>query len=104
MRDVSYFLNMALDIDDRRNHERDLLHHYLDARAGRGGVEITFDDAWLAHRIHAAYLVPACCQVVTFPADMSEQRRVFSEAFFARAEAALSDLEARAALREVAGL
>ncbi len=104
MRDVSYFLNMALDIEDRRNHERDLLRHYLDVRVSRGGVAITFDDAWLAHRIHAAYLVPACCQVVTFPAEMSEQRRVFSEAFFTRAEAALSDLEARAALREVAGL
>ena len=67
-------------------------------------IAITFDEAWLAHRILAAYLVPACCQVVTFPTDMSEQRRVFSEAFFTRAEAALADLESRAALREVAGL
>jgi hypothetical protein len=104
MRDVSYFMNMALDIDDRRENERDLLRHYLDIRNARGGAEITLDDAWLAHRVHTAYLVPACCQVVTFPANMSEQRRIFSEAFFARTEAALTDLEARAALRDVAGL
>ena len=35
---------------------------------------------------------------------MSEQRRVFSEAFFGRSEAALADLESRAAIREVAGI
>ena len=55
-------------------------------------------------RVHAAYCVPASCQVVTFPAGMSERRRVFSEAFLARAEAAIADLDARGALREVAGL
>jgi hypothetical protein len=104
MRDVSYFLSLALDIDDRRNHERDLLRHYLQVRDAGGGSAIAFDDAWFTHRIQAAYLVAACCQVVTFPTDMSEQRRVFSEAFFRRPEAALADLESRAAGREAAGL
>ena len=104
MRDVSYFLTLALDVDDRRAHERDLLRHYLEVRDAGGGSAITFDEAWRAHRILAAYLVPACCQVVTFPTNMSEQRRVFSEAFFGRSEAALADLESRAAIREVAGI
>jgi hypothetical protein len=104
MRDVSYFLCLGLDIDDRRTHERDLIRHYLQVRDAGGGSAITFDEGWLQHRLLAAYLVPACCQVVTFPADMSEQRRVFSEAFFSRSEAALADLESRAAVREVAGL
>ena len=58
----------------------------------------------MAHRVHAAYCVPASCQVVTFPANMSERRRIFSDAFLARAEAAISDLDARGALREVGGL
>ena len=104
LRDVGYFLCMALAIEDRRRHERDLLRHYLDARARRGGIAIGFDAAWSAHRLHAAYTVVASCQIVTFPANASPARRVFSEAFLARAEAAIADLEARAALRELGGL
>jgi hypothetical protein len=104
LRDVSYFLCMALSVEDRRRHERELLRHYLDVRAAGGGAPIGFDAAWRAHRVHAAYAVVACCQIVAFPEDVSEARRVFSEAFLARAEAAIADLEARAALREAAGL
>ncbi len=104
MREVSYFMNMAMNIDDRRRSEHDLLRHYLDAREAFGASRITFDEAWMAHRVHAAYCVPASCQVVTFPANMSERRRIFSDAFLARAEAAISDLDARGALREVGGL
>jgi aminoglycoside phosphotransferase (APT) family kinase protein len=104
MRDVSYFLNMAMAIEDRRVHDRDLLRHYLDCRAAYGASTITFDEAWLAHRIHAAYTVPASCQVVTFPDDATPRRRVFANAFLARAEAALADLEVRNVLRQTAGL
>ena len=57
MRDISYLLTMAMSIDDRRAHERDLLRLYLDLRRAAGVTEITFDEAWLAHRIHAAYNV-----------------------------------------------
>ena len=104
MRDVSYFLNMAMSIEDRRQHDRDLLRHYLERRNAVGGSAITFDEAWHAHRIHAAYTVPASCQVVTFPDDATPRRRVFAAAFLARAEAALADLEVRSLLRQTAGL
>jgi hypothetical protein len=104
MRDVSYFLTMAMSIDERRRHESDLLRHYLDVRAASGGAPVSFDEAWTAHRLHAAYTVPACCQIATFPAGQSERRRVFAEAFLARAEAALVDLEARTAVRAATGL
>jgi aminoglycoside phosphotransferase (APT) family kinase protein len=104
MREVSYFLTMAMNPDDRRAHERDLLRHYLNVRRALAGTEIGWDDAWLAHRVHAAYTVPASCQVVTFPADATPARRVFADAFLARSLAALDDLEARAALREAAGI
>lgn len=104
LRDVSYFLTMALDIEDRRQHERDLWRHYLGVRRASGLTPISFEDAWRDHRIHAAYCVPACCQIVVFPPGISERRRVFSEAFLARAEAALEDLEPRAALREFCDL
>jgi aminoglycoside phosphotransferase (APT) family kinase protein len=103
MRDVSYFLNMAMAVEDRRAHDRDLIRHYLACRTALGGVEISFDDAWHAHRLHAAYTVPASCQVVTFPDDATPRRRVFADAFLARAEAALADLEVRDVLR-AAGL
>ncbi len=104
MREVSYFLTMAMNPDERRSSEHDLLRHYLDARRVFGGTDISWNDAWLAHRVHAAYTVPACCQVVTFPADASERRRVFADAFLARSLAALDDLDARGALREAGGL
>ncbi len=68
-----------------------------------GATEITFDEAWRAHRIHASYNVVASCQVVRFPTDISEQRRIFADHFLERAQASLDDLDARAALRE-AGL
>ncbi len=100
MRDVSYFMNMALSVDDRRAHERALLRHYLDVRRALGAAPISYDEAWLAHRLHAAYTVPACCQIVTFPANATAARQVFAAAFLARAEAALGDLEARKAVAD----
>jgi hypothetical protein len=99
MRDVCYFIQMAMGVEDRRAHERELLAHYLAARKAAGGTEITADEAWLRHRLHASYTVPASCQVVMFPADMTEKRRVFSDAFLDRALAAVEDLDARGALR-----
>lgn len=98
LRDVSYFLSMSLSVEDRRKHERELLKHYLDLRKAHGGSEIGFDEAWKTHRLQSAYLVPASCQVVTFPADASARRKVFAAAFLERAEAAVEDLEVRGAL------
>lgn len=99
LRDLSYFLDMALSIEDRRRCERDLIRSYLEARRAAGGAAIGFEEAWTAHRVQSAYLVPACCQIVTFPENASPRRRVFAEAFLARAEAALEDLEVAALVR-----
>jgi hypothetical protein len=104
LRDMSYLLTMALSIEDRRANERELIRHYLEARRALGGRAIGFDEAWNGHRLHAAYNVPASCQVVTFPEDASPRRRVFADAFLARAQASLEDLEVRQALRTLAGL
>jgi hypothetical protein len=99
MRDASYFLMMAMSVEDRRLHERELLRHYLDVRHTLGAEPIAPDDAWLAYRLHAAYTVPACCQIVVFPENVTERRRVFAEAFLGRAEAAVADLDALGAVR-----
>jgi len=103
LRDVSYFLTMSLTVDDRRVAERDLLSHYLDVWHAGGGSLIPADEAWLTHRVHAGYTVLASCQVVTFPADATPRRQVFAAAFLARAEAAVTDLEARAAIATAGG-
>jgi len=104
LRDASYFLCMSLSVEDRRKHERDLLKHYLELRRSHGGSEIGFDEAWKTHRLQSAYLVPASCQVVTFPEAASERRKIFAAAFLERAAAAVSDLEVRAALAQYCGL
>ncbi len=104
MRDVSYFLNMSMAPEVRRAHDRSLIQRYLDARIEHGAQAIPFDDAWLAHRIHSAYTVPASCQVVTFPENASPARRRFAAAFLARCEAALTDLDPRPALHHTFGL
>ena len=75
--------------------------HGDDVRRALGGHVIDADEAWLRHRLHAAYCVPASCQVVLFPEDATPRRRVFADAFLHRAEAAVDDLETMAALAGV---
>ena len=99
MRDAGYFITMAMDIDDRRAHEERLLRHYLEVHNAIAATPIEFADAWRMHREQAAYTVPACCQIVVFPENITEKRRVFSSAFLARAEAAIADLDALGAVR-----
>ncbi|MEO1063220.1 MAG: phosphotransferase [Actinomycetota bacterium] len=50
--DVAYFLGAGLDVEDRRSHERDLVHGYLD-RLAAAGVTISGDDAWDRYRLYA---------------------------------------------------
>ncbi len=99
LRDASYLLQMALGVEDRRQHERRLLAHYLGARRALRGEAFDPDAAFETYRIQAAYLAPASCQVVTLPDDATPERRRFAAAFQARAEAAIEDLEAVAAVR-----
>jgi len=101
LRDVSYFITMALDVEVRRRHEAQLLHEYLDVRAALGGSPIDWNEAWLRHRAHAAYTVPASCQIVLFPDGISEARRVFAESFLEKAQTCVEDLEALDALRQL---
>src|SRR5262249_60671077 len=57
LRDVSYFLTMSVDPDQRAKSERSLLRQYLDALRSAGGPSIDFDAAWLGRRVHAGYTV-----------------------------------------------
>jgi hypothetical protein len=99
MRDVSYFLTMAVDPEDRRRMQEDLLRHYLDVRRSLGGAEIGFDEAWRSHRVHAGYTVIASFLGLVPPYD-TEETRPFSTMFRERSYLALEDLGAVDALRE----
>lgn len=48
--DVNYFLVSALDVPDRRAHERDLLGHYLKELATFGVPAPELDEAWSYYR------------------------------------------------------
>ena len=102
MRDVTYFLTVAMDPEDRRPAEADLIRHYLDVRNSLGGTEIRFDDAWQAYRMHAGYGVLASFLSLVPPYN-GEDQRAFSEAFRARATSALDDLETVEAMRPLLG-
>ncbi len=104
MRDVSYYICMALSPENRLKHEKELIECYLEARQEYGGNVIGFEQAWLAHRLHAAYTVVASCQVVMFPEDITPEREVFANAFIGRSFAAVSDLDSASLLREKIGL
>lgn len=93
VRDLSYFLIMSLSTADRRSQQQHLIKHYLDIINSSTSISIDFDTAWRGHQLHAAYGVPACCQIITFPEDATDQRKVFANAFLARAQEAIDDLE-----------
>lgn len=53
--DVGYLMISALDVDDRRTHEQELLRGYLDTLAKTGADIPTFDDAWRRYRQSPVY-------------------------------------------------
>ncbi|WP_454882533.1 phosphotransferase [Sphingomonas oryzagri] len=51
MHDVNYFITTGLSIEDRRNHERELLAYYLDRLAQAGVAPAPrLEDSWLEYR------------------------------------------------------
>ena len=76
--DVAYFIAGALDIDERRSSERELLGHYLCELATHGAPELDTDTAWAEYRRHLMHgliwvAVPAAMQSAESVATMSER-------------------------------
>lgn len=74
--DVSYFIASALQVEDRRSHERDLLASYLDRLEAHGGPRIQADEAWLEYRKHTLHgfawmCVPTAMQPAEVIAEMA---------------------------------
>jgi aminoglycoside phosphotransferase (APT) family kinase protein len=57
--DVAYTLMTALDVEERRKGERDLLRHYLDELANRGVQPPAWDDAWSQYRAQMVWGIVA---------------------------------------------
>lgn len=53
--DVTYLMITALEVDDRRAHQGELLGGYLDRLRGAGVTPPSFDEAWLRYRQNALY-------------------------------------------------
>lgn len=76
MDDVSNIIGGSMSIADRRGNERDLLRHYLDVLAGKGGPRLGFDEAWLDYR---RYHMHGILWAVT-PASMQSGDKVLAMA------------------------
>jgi aminoglycoside phosphotransferase (APT) family kinase protein len=50
-RDIAWFLIGALEIEDRRSAEGDLLRGYLEQLRALGVCDVTFDAAWSEYRL-----------------------------------------------------
>jgi aminoglycoside phosphotransferase (APT) family kinase protein len=98
LRDVSYFLTMTVEPDERRSSERDLLKLYLDALDAAGGARIGFDEAWAVHRVQAGYTVLATF-LAFMPSYATGDGRSLGADLRRRAELALEDLDTVEAIR-----
>jgi len=98
MRDVSYFLTMSVDPDERRKSERALVRLYLGALRSAGGPSIDFDEAWFNHRVQAGYTVVATF-LAFMPSYAGADGRGLGLALRRRSEQALDDLEVVDAMR-----
>jgi len=98
LRDVSYFLTMTVDPEERRRSERDLLRLYLDALRAAGGADIAFDEAWSVHRVQAGYTVVASF-LAFMPSYATPDAQELGTALRTRSELALDDLQVVDAIR-----
>ena len=98
LRDVSYFLTMTVDPQERRRAERDLLRQYLAALRAAGGPEIGFDEAWSVHRVQASYTVVATF-LAFMPSYLAGDGQELGVALRTRSELALEDLDVVEATR-----
>ena len=91
LRDVGYFLCMALSIEDRRRHEADLIRRYLSARRALGGVPPNFENAWREHQMQASYTVVAAAPTLLHPENRRTPDAEYARLFLARSLAAVED-------------
>ena len=96
-RDLSYALSTALEIEDRRRWERDLLTYYLDHLHAAGVPEINFDAAWTIYRQQLFGALAWWTGTLGQPPNAPEmQPKDSSLQFIGRMATAIDDLDALA--------
>ena len=98
LRDMTYFLVLALDPEVRCRHERDLLDHYRERLAAAGGPALTADATWSGYRKMAAYPYAAAIFTAGLP---GMQTRDIALAGLRRASVAVDDLDTAETLTAV---
>lgn len=89
-RDLTYYVTTALDIDDRRQHEGELIRFYLEELKSRGVTDAPdFDTTWLLHRQSALWGLVVGWMVC----PTKNYGRDITEANLRRLIAAVGDLE-----------
>lgn len=91
IRDVSYFICMALSIEDRREHEESLLARYRERRIQLGGQPASLKQAWQDFRLQASYTVIAAAPTLLHPEGRQTPDARYARLFAARAMAAVED-------------
>lgn len=94
-RDLAYTISTALETEDRRAWERDLLQMYLALLAENGGAKEPFDETWKLYRQHMlsvlAYWTVTLTPSPTMAQDM--QTKETTLCFLERIGRAIDDLE-----------
>jgi hypothetical protein len=98
LREVSYFMTTGLEPDLRRDHERELLEHYLDGLRAAGVVDVPhYDKAFQRYRLFAAEAWNAIAMTLN---SRSLQAQDNSEAAWRRSCIAIEDLDTAALLNK----
>jgi thiamine kinase-like enzyme len=97
-RDLAYTISTALDIEDRRKWDRELIAYYLEELARHGGPVVSMDEAWLNYRQQLwtalSWWLVTLCPPEGIP-DM--QPRDTTVAFLKRIGAAMGDADSATA-------
>ena len=93
-RDVAYTLATALDIEDRRRWERDLLACYVDTLAAQGGPRVSVDQALQVYRRQLPAALAWWTYTLSPPPGMPDmQPRDATLTFIGRIATAMDDLD-----------
>jgi hypothetical protein len=99
--DLGYFLQGALTVEDRRNHERALLEEYRDALALSSDERPSADEIWLRYRASVAHGLALWLATASAGGGLWQQAEV-AVALAQRYAMAYGDLDTSAAIADIA--